>query len=315
MNKFIKVLAASALVATVLVGCKKETAKYSKVGFGMIIDAGDGTQTNTTMATVGLDADGKVAYIDIDVAQTPNGKDETKTKKELKEQYGMSTVSKQIGVIKDNSGEWFEQIAALEEYCKGKTAEEIAAIETEAKDEEHNAVPKAGSDLTSGCTMNIGDFKEAIAKAIANAVEVEADKIGSGEVLSWNGTQENTTVAQVALDADGKVVWANIDVAQTPNGKDETKSKKELKDQYGMGDTSKQIGVIKDNGGEWYEQVGALETYIKGMDAAAVAAIETEAKDEEHNAVPKAGSDLTSGCTMNIGDFKAALAEAFENAQ
>ena len=78
MNKFLKVLAASALVATVLVGCGKkgedtgaaaEGAKYAKAGLGVVSSYSDG-QVNSTIAAVGLDADGKVQYIDIDVAQS-----------------------------------------------------------------------------------------------------------------------------------------------------------------------------------------------------------------------------------------------------
>ena len=84
MNKLLKVLAASALVATVLVGCGKkgestggaaEGAKYAKAGLGVVSTVSEG-QVNTTFAGVGLDADGKVQWIDIDVAQgTPNGGD------------------------------------------------------------------------------------------------------------------------------------------------------------------------------------------------------------------------------------------------
>ena len=175
MNKLLKVLAASALVATVLVGCGKkgeetgaaaEGAKYAKVGFGMIIEPGD--TTSTTMATVGLDAEGKINYIDVDVIQTPNGKDETKTKKELKEDYGMKSTSAGMGKIKDGA-EWYEQAAVFEKYVVGKTADEVAKTETEKRDEEHTSVPKSGSDLAAGCTMDIGAFLEAVAEAFANA--------------------------------------------------------------------------------------------------------------------------------------------------
>lgn len=172
MNKLLKVLAASALVATVLVGCGKkgedtgaaaEGAKYAKAGLGVVSSYSDG-QVNSTIAAVGLDADGKVQYIDIDVAQsTPGGDAEkTKTKKELKEEYGMKGVSP-IGK------EWYEQAATFEEYCKGKTADEIAKTETEKRDEEHTTVPKTGSDLAAGCTMDIGAFLEAVAEAFTNA--------------------------------------------------------------------------------------------------------------------------------------------------
>ena len=155
MNKFMKVLAASALVATALTGCGSK-AKYAKVGFAMVIEPGD--QTSTTMATVGLDGDGKIQYVDLDVIQAPNGKDETKTKDELKEAYDMKKAS---GIGK----EWYEQATYLESKLVGKTADEVAAIETEKKDEHHTAVPKAGSDIATGCTMDIGDFKAALAEA------------------------------------------------------------------------------------------------------------------------------------------------------
>lgn len=180
MNKLLKVLAASALVATVLVGCGKKgetggdattAAKYAKAGLGVVSSYSEDGQVNTTMAAVGLDADGKVQYIDIDVAQsTPGGgdKEKTQTKKELKEKYGMKSVSASMGVIKDG-GEWYEQAEYLENYCKGKTAEEIANIETEKRDEEHTSVPKSGSDLAAGCTMDIGAFLEAMSEAFSSA--------------------------------------------------------------------------------------------------------------------------------------------------
>ena len=34
---------------------------------------------------------------------------------------------------------------------------------------EHTSVPKSGSDLAAGCTMDIGAFLEAEAEALANA--------------------------------------------------------------------------------------------------------------------------------------------------
>ena len=66
------------------------------------------------------------------------------TKKELKEGYNMKPASP-IGK------EWYEQIAALEEYATGKTAAEFLATATKAKDEHHTAVPDV-EDLASTCT-------------------------------------------------------------------------------------------------------------------------------------------------------------------
>ena len=80
----------------------------------------------------------------------------------------MKETSAKAGKIKDG-GEWDEQAKAFEEFCKGKTLDEVAAIETEKRDEEHTSVPKSGSDLAAGCTMDIGAFLEAVAEAFANA--------------------------------------------------------------------------------------------------------------------------------------------------
>ena len=224
----------------------------------------------------------------------------------------MKSTSASIGAI-EGGAEWYEQIAKFEEYCIGKTADEVAAIETETNAEGH-ASAKAGTDLAAGCTMAIGDFQAAVAKACENAVEVEAETVNVGYVMnvgtdySGNG-QLNTTVTMLAEDADGKIVAAKVDVAQISAvlGAD-TRSKAEKKEDYGMKSTSASIGAIE-GGAEWYEQAAAFETAIVGMTAADVAAIETET-NAEGNASPKAGTDLAAGCTMAIGDFQAAIANA-----
>lgn len=312
MNKLMKVLAASALVATTLVGCSSgSSAKIAKAGLGVVTsdvakDYAGNYQVNTTFAVVGLDGDGKIVDIAVDVAQSSPAAEgaKTTTKKDLKEKYDMKKAS---GIGK----EWYEQIAAFEEYCKGKTADEVASIETEVKDEEHNAVPKAGSDLAAGCTMNIGDFKEAVKKACDNAVEVAADSVSVGYVMNvgkdyaGNG-QLNTTIAMIAKDADGKIAAADLDVAQisAAEGAD-TRTKTEKKEDYDM---KKASGIGK----EWYEQMAAFENAVKGMTADDVAKIETEKKDDEHPSVPKTGTDLAAGCTMNIADFQTAIANAMK---
>jgi len=291
-----KVLAASALVATALVGCGK-SAKYAKVGFGMVVTPGD--QTSTTMATIGLDGDDKVAYIDIDAIQSPNKKDETKTKKELGADYAM----KEQSPIKQ---EWDAQAKAFEEWAKGKTLDEIAKVET--MDFHGGKAAKTGTDLAAGCTIVLDDFLAAVAKAGTNAVEVEAEKIGAGETASWNAEdkQKNTTAVSIALDADGKIVWTSYDVSQNPNGKDETKTKKELGTAYDM----KKASAI---GKEWNEQAKAFEEWTKGKTPDDVAKVET--MDFHGGKAAKTGTDLAAGCTIVIDDVLSALAEAAANAQ
>ena len=296
MNKFMQVLAASALVATALVGCGKSST-YAKVGLGVISTLSDDGQVNTTFAAVGLDGDGKIVYVDVDVAQSTPGDQagaKTETKKQLKEKYDMKKAS---GIQK----EWYEQIAAFEQHCTGKTGDEVAAIETEKKDEHHDAVPKAGSDLATGCTMNIGEFQAAVKKACDNAVEVEADKVGLGRLMSNDAEQKqlNTNLALVATDADGKIVYSKIDVAQIYEGVLETKS--ERKDKYDM----KKASPIQK---EWYEQAAAFEAALNGKNLDEVKAIEVE--DYHGGKAAKKGTDLAAGCTITIDAFLATVESA-----
>ena len=85
-------------------------------------------QSTDTYALVVLDAEGKIVKVDIDAAQnaasvTATGEvtgEAIPTKTERKEDYNMKGTSP-IGK------EWYEQTAAFEEYCVGKTLEEVAA--------------------------------------------------------------------------------------------------------------------------------------------------------------------------------------------
>ncbi|MFQ9924380.1 MAG: hypothetical protein ACLRVU_12750 [Beduini sp.] len=312
MKNFKKVMAvaASAAMVMTLTACGGgSSAKYTKVGFGMITsvsEKGDYNQVNTTMATVGLDSKGKIAYVDLDVAQqNTNDAKETRTKMEKKEDYGMKGVSEKAGIGK----ELYEQVEFLEGKLIGMTADDVKNIEVYDKDEEHKSVPKEGTDIAAGCTISIADFQAAIQKAFDNMAEVKADKIGAGEVISVDDSkgQVNTTVAQVALNSKGEIEWSNLDVAQTSKASD-VRSKMEKKEDYGM---KKYSGIGK----ELYEQVDFLVGKLKGMTADKVKAIEVYDKDEEHKSVPKEGTDIASGCTISIADFQAALAEAFETAK
>ena len=56
-------------------------------------------------------------------------------------------------------GEWYQQIAAFEEYVKGMTKDDVANIPT--VENEHGIVG-ADEALTAGCTMAISDFIAAI---------------------------------------------------------------------------------------------------------------------------------------------------------
>ncbi len=311
MNKLVKVLAASALVATALVGCGKKDeggaaandgAKYAKAGLGVVTSMGhsDAKEVNTTFAGIGLDKEGKIQWIKIDVAQgTPGNKDaeRTQTKLERKDDYAMKGAS---GIGK----EWYEQIAAFEEQCKGKTPEEVAKF---AVNEEGKATD---ADVKAGCTMAITDFQKAVEAASKNAQAVEANDLGLAAVMAYEkdyGGNENTylstTMALVAKDGD-KIVWADLDVAKIKNDGSSLKTKTELKGDYNMKQAS---GIQK----EWFEQMAAYEGWVKGKTLKDLTDIAT-GKTAEGSPAAKEGSDLAAGCTMAINEFNAAIEKAMK---
>jgi len=263
MKKFMAMLLVLSLSGAVLAGCatpnetpdnttppaaeqpaENEQAvegEITKIGLGTITSIaksksleGDTTplaQVDTTIAAVGFDAEGKVASITIDVAQTKvnfdadlqlatSKDDEFKTKVELGADYGMVKASS-IGK------EWFEQAAALEEWMVGKTVAEIKGLKVKEVDAAHKHVPDV-PELTSTVTITVEGYIAAVEKAYNNAVEVGADTatVGLGHGVSIaksksvdgdNGpvAQVDTTMAATAFDKDGKVVRTIIDVAQT----------------------------------------------------------------------------------------------------
>ncbi len=136
-------------------------------------DKKDGTaQSDVTMCTVMLDDAGKITYVNFDVTQSKfafNDKGELTTdltkgvisKKELGANYGMAKVSE----IKK---EWFEQIAAYEQWLIGKTVDEAVAMKTFEKDASHKEVPDV-AELKTSVTIDIGGYRNALVKAAANA--------------------------------------------------------------------------------------------------------------------------------------------------
>ena len=161
-------------------------------------------QADVVIASVGFDADGKVVSVFIDVAQTRVAFDEAlvvtadktaevKTKKDLGADYGMAKAS---GIGK----EWFEQIAALEDWMVGKTVEEIKGMKmAEGKSTEE--------DLVSSVTISVGDYIAAVEQAWNEGIEV-----AGGETV---GLGVKTSIAKskdAGKDAEGKDVLAQAQV-------------------------------------------------------------------------------------------------------
>ncbi|MDP4152078.1 MAG: hypothetical protein Q8865_01365 [Bacillota bacterium] len=181
MKKFV----ATTLALLLLAGCASASNKKSaniKTGLGVITSIESSTdatagkdgnaQVDSVIAAVTLDADGKLAKVYLDSAQTKIGfnatgllttdkTSEVKTKKEIGTGYGMVKASK-IGK------EWYQQAEAFESWATGKTVDEVNKLKVKQTDAQHTAVPDV-AELTSSVTISVGDFQKAIAKAAANA--------------------------------------------------------------------------------------------------------------------------------------------------
>lgn len=335
-------LAMAAVMALSMVACGGETtveapAKF-KTGMGIVVSPSlsdataekDGqVQMNTTMCVATFDAEGKAVSVSFDVAQqavkvkadgttSDAAAVDTRTKIEKEGDYGMAGVSP-IGK------ELFEQVNALEDWMVGKTIDEITGMELGMNTMAYDNTPQG--DLAASCTITVTDYLAAVKEAWDTAVEVEGvAKTGVGQNVSVKATaatadkngsvQVDTNVVGVALDAEGKIVWAKIDVAQNKaafdatgvmQGEVDVRTKVEKEGDYGM-------AGVSEIGKEYFEQVKALGEWMVGKTVAEVTGMETFERDASHTAVP-AVEDLKSSCTITVGAYLEALAEAETNAK
>jgi predicted small lipoprotein YifL len=305
-------------------------AEY-KLGMGIVVSTASSSsekhlaQVDATVATVVLDAEGKIVACRIDVAQNkmdvtdgvPVPKtEEFQTKVELKDAYNMKGASA-IGL------EWYEQALNFENYVIGKTAAEVAAIETVQDGSHFVAVDET---LKASVSMSIADFMEAIAKACADeqgmtftaegeftlglaAITTDSSKAAGEEDGSAN---MYTEFAAVVLDKDGKIL-ANLQDAIQPKipfnaageigEPDYTDTKRGLKEAYGMSN----IGAV-----EWYIQAANFEQAMLGKTAEEVGAIET-VEDGEHTVF--ADETLKASVSISVAGMIAVLLRAMEYAR
>ena len=145
-----------------------------------------------------------------------------------------------------------------------------------------------------------GDLKTGI--AIGATVAKSTDAAADAEGLA----QTDAVIAAVGVDAEGKIVSCELDMAQTKigfsaDGKITTDpssaflTKQELGDDYGLKKASK-IGK------EWYEQADAFAEYCIGKTAAEVLGISAD------------DADLKASVSVSINDYQATVAKAVENA-
>lgn len=332
MKKILALVLALVLVAS-FAACGN-TAKVEKVdyklGMGVSVsldssadktaDKDAKAEAVATIAVVVFDNDGKIAGVQIDCADTTvavkDGKlvnladTELRTKYEQKGDYGMVAYNASpIGK------EWYEQADAFEAWCVGKTVAEITAASAD------------DADLKAGCTIYVGDFVAAVKKAVedAQSVAFSADtfKLGLDVITDVSGSNDKndkgdatvkfaSTIGAVVVDAEGKTLAAIVDEIEPTvsiddkgvvSAKKYTDTKRNLKENYGM--VAYNASPI---GKEWYEQAGALASFVVGKTATEIVAIPTKTKDDGSVVVDDA--TLSASCTIKVGNYIKALSDA-----
>ena len=309
-------------------------AEY-KLGMGVVVSTASSSsekhnaQVDATVAVVVLDAEGKIVACRLDCAQnkmdvTEGQVDAAKafqTKVELKEGYNMVAYS-------DATLEWYEQAANFEEYVIGKTAEEVAGIETVVNESGHTVA--VDETLYASCSISIADFKEAIAKACADdqAMTFTAEEgftvglaaISTAEDSTPAGDEDGsvkmyTEFAAVVLDKDGKIL-ADLQDAIQPKiainaageiGETSFKgTKRELKEGYNM-------VAYSDATLEWYQQAANFAEFAVGKTAADLGAVETVVNEEGHEVF--ADETLHASVSISVDGMIAVLLRAMEYAR
>lgn len=312
---------------------KKDETEKVKTGLAVATSLGksksateeaDGVaEVNSFITAVLVDANGKIVDCKFDTAQTKisfsnEGKVTTdlasvvKSKQEKGPEYGMKG-SSAIGK------EWNEQADFFANYVIGKTVDEVKGLSVNGDGY------AADADVAAGITVHIGDFINGVAKAVANAQDLGAnkgDKLGLGvytEIAdSKDATEEAAGLAQAysyysvsTFDKDGKVTSSILDASQGKVNFDTTgaitsdltvdpQTKQELKDAYGMKGKS---GIGK----EWYEQANSFADFAKGKTVAEIKGISlSEGRP--------ADADLAASVTVHVNGLQEVIARAYTSA-
>ena len=169
---------------------------------------------------------------------------------------------------------------------------------------ESSKASSQASSSASGMTAGGVKFGMTVQADIASSKEATADRDGTAQV--------DAVLAAVVLDAEGKILQCRIDEVQnkmsfSASGALKTSketafaTKREVGNNYGM----KAASSI---GKEWFEQVDALEAYLKGKTADQVAEVPT---DEDGYAT----DDLKASCTISLSKILPTVEKACREAQ
>lgn len=319
MKKLIALLTVLTLLFTFT--CFAAADEQVKTGFAVMFDMTgskdateqkDGTASiEYTLAAIALDANDVIVDAVIDMIQVKIGftaagqltQDAATTvfasKNELKDAYGMRKASS-IGK------EWFEQLAGLCEYVKGKKIDDLKGIALE----NGKAVD---ADITATITMAIADDLDLLVKAAENAEfrgACKGDKLyltqttgmsksksatenknGTAQAYTFFGviTRNGDTITSCYIDAAQPTVSFTAAGALASDLTAPVQTKNELKDGYGMRAAS---GIGK----EWFEQAAGFCEYVTGKTIADVTGIALEGGKPT-------SADITAFATVSIAEM------------
>ena len=284
-----------------------------KTGLGVLTETTDDHRTgkiNLVAAAVLLDGEGKIIDVTFDELESTISADgsgvlsmptDYRTKRQKGDDYPLAGVT---------------EPDAFADYLKGMTAEKVAKLETE-----EDGKPK-DADLLSSCTIAIDGYRDAVARACANAKALGAakgDRVSLGieaanassDVTATDdkdvNAQVDVTIVALTADSDGRVTSAIGDMAEPAltvmsdgnvMAPDAVKTKLEQGDSYGMRGASSL-------GKEWYEHSEGFCSYLKGKTAAEIAKLPADGSD----------ADLAALCTIDVTDLQKAAAKALEEAK
>ena len=124
--------------------------------------------------------------------------------------------------------------------------------------------------------------------------------MGSDTFTSYG--KQYVTTSVIYVDSNGVIKSCYIDSTYVKDGINTTK--KVLKDDYGMKETSKNIGVIE-GGKEWYEQVKVIEDKV----------VEEQGLDWVKYDETGTKLDGVSGVTITVDSYIRATSKAIEQAK
>ena len=302
MKKILSLILVLVLSLACLVACGE-----SEYTLSIAVDDGFKTVSKNKVTNIALalvtDADGKIvaARFDSVEASLKVTDDEIATADRL-----TTKVEKGAEYTGMTAGSWAEQAKAFEEFLVGKTAAEVAALDTSAES------VKGETPLVAGCTMTSSTpvFQALVAKAFAYERKVTfttSETVTLGLAIDAKLTGSVEAGAKVAADyaavaiAGDKVVASMIDSAEASYAFEHNADEEKYNVTASYKGTKNEQGDAYDSyspmaSGRWYAQAQAFANTSVGKTAAELENLSTE--------------KIEGSCSIYTGGYKAVIVRA-----